>query len=93
AAKEAAGSGPQAPGSEAHSPAPKKARLDAPGAVGNGSTPAPAAVRKPVKFAEYASPVTSAKAVKNASELAGMREAHLRDAVALCHFLHWLESH
>ncbi|KAL6764493.1 peptidase M24, structural domain-containing protein [Haematococcus lacustris] len=93
AAKEAAGSGSQAPGSEAHSPAPKKARLDAQGAVGNGSTPAPAAVRKPVKFAEYASPVTSAKAVKNASELAGMREAHLRDAVALCHFLHWLESH
>ncbi len=31
------------------------------------------------------------KAVKNAAELAGMREAHLRDAVALCAFLANLE--
>ncbi|GIL92401.1 hypothetical protein Vretimale_6469 [Volvox reticuliferus] len=41
---------------------------------------------------ELASPVTAAKAIKNAAELAGMREAHLRDAVAVCGFLKWLED-
>ncbi len=32
------------------------------------------------------------QAVKNQSEVAGMREAHLRDAVALCDFLSFIES-
>ncbi|GAB0489498.1 hypothetical protein MMPV_000717 [Pyropia vietnamensis] len=36
------------------------------------------------------SPVSAAKAVKNAAELAGMRAAHVRDAVALVRFLTWL---
>jgi Xaa-Pro aminopeptidase len=41
---------------------------------------------------ERPSPVVAAKAVKNAAELAGMREAHLRDGVALARFLCWLEK-
>lgn len=36
--------------------------------------------------------VTLAKSVKNAAELAGLREAHLRDGVALVRFLCWLEK-
>lgn len=38
------------------------------------------------------SPVVAAKAIKNAAELAGMVEAHLRDAVAICDFIAWLED-
>jgi Xaa-Pro aminopeptidase len=30
--------------------------------------------------------------VKNAAELAGLREAHLRDGVALVQFLCWVEK-
>jgi Xaa-Pro aminopeptidase len=41
---------------------------------------------------DLSSPLVAAKAVKNAAELAGMVEAHLRDAVALCGFLCWLEA-
>lgn len=43
-------------------------------------------------FVEKPSPVAAAKAVKNPTELAGMREAHLRDAVALAETLHHLEQ-
>ena len=32
-----------------------------------------------------------AKAVKNEQELTGIRNAHIRDGVALCKFLYWLE--
>jgi Xaa-Pro aminopeptidase len=38
------------------------------------------------------SPVTLMKARKNAAEIRGMREAHLRDGVAMCRFLSWLEA-
>jgi Xaa-Pro aminopeptidase len=41
---------------------------------------------------EGTSPVVVAKAVKNAAELAGMKEAHVRDAVALAEFFCWLEG-
>lgn len=37
-------------------------------------------------------PVMMAKACKNEAELKGMREAHLRDGVALSSFLCWLED-
>ena len=37
------------------------------------------------------SPVTLAKAVKNPVEIEGMRQAHVRDGVAVVRFLHWLE--
>ncbi|KAF6002118.1 Xpnpep2p [Cyanidiococcus yangmingshanensis] len=36
-------------------------------------------------------PLALMKAVKNEAELAGMRAAHIRDGVALCRFLHWLD--
>ncbi|RMX57679.1 hypothetical protein pdam_00005020 [Pocillopora damicornis] len=38
------------------------------------------------------SPLASSKAVKNAVEIEGMREAHIRDAVALCEYFCWLEQ-
>lgn len=38
-------------------------------------------------------PIQMAKACKNEAELAGMREAHLRDGVALSSFLCWLEDY
>lgn len=38
-------------------------------------------------------PVPHQKAVKNDAELAGMREAHVRDGIALCRFLAWLQGH
>lgn len=41
---------------------------------------------------DLSSPIVHGKAIKNAAELAGMREAHLRDAVAICDFLTWLEN-
>lgn len=41
---------------------------------------------------DLSSPIVHSKAIKNAAELEGMREAHLRDAVAICDFLNWLES-
>ncbi|MDN3640518.1 aminopeptidase P family protein [Simiduia curdlanivorans] len=37
-------------------------------------------------------PVALPKACKNAAELAGMREAHIRDAVAVCRYLAWLDA-
>ena len=43
-------------------------------------------------FITELSPVTLMKARKNESEIRGMREAHLRDGVAMCRFLSWLES-
>lgn len=36
--------------------------------------------------------VTDAKAIKNSVELEGMRQCHLRDAAALCHYFAWLED-
>lgn len=41
---------------------------------------------------EKTSPVVIAKAVKNEAEMAGLREAHLRDGVALVQFLCWVEK-
>lgn len=43
-------------------------------------------------WVEKPSPVAAAKAVKNEAELNGMREAHLRDAVALAETLLHLET-
>jgi Xaa-Pro aminopeptidase len=37
-------------------------------------------------------PCRALKAVKNATELEGARNAHKRDAVAMCQFLHWLDG-
>ncbi len=38
------------------------------------------------------SPVTLFKAIKNETELAGMRACHIRDGVAMVRFLKWLEE-
>lgn len=38
------------------------------------------------------SPIAAMKAVKNATEIAGMRRAHIKDAVTLCEFFSWLEK-
>ncbi|XP_046542342.1 xaa-Pro aminopeptidase 1-like [Haliotis rubra] len=38
------------------------------------------------------SPVAAFKAVKNTVEIQGMRRAHIKDAVAVCEFFHWLEK-
>ncbi|CAM9782148.1 unnamed protein product, partial [Chrysoparadoxa australica] len=40
-----------------------------------------------------ASPVNAAKAIKNAAELEGMRNAHIRDGAAMAEFFCWLEGH
>ncbi len=37
-------------------------------------------------------PIALPKATKNSAEIAGTVEAHKRDAVALIHFLHWLDT-
>lgn len=41
---------------------------------------------------EIRSPVTDAKAVKNETELNGMRQCHIRDGAALTEFFAWLED-
>ncbi|XP_043911881.1 xaa-Pro aminopeptidase 1 [Protopterus annectens] len=38
------------------------------------------------------SPICLTKAVKNATELEGMKRAHIKDAVALCELFAWLEK-
>jgi Xaa-Pro aminopeptidase len=35
-------------------------------------------------------PIALPRAIKNGAELEGARQAHLRDGVAVCRFLHWL---
>jgi len=45
-----------------------------------------------VTFDFCESPVRLAKAVKNAEEIEGMRQAHIRDGVAMVRFLYWLEK-
>jgi Xaa-Pro aminopeptidase len=45
------------------------------------------------KHFEKVSPVTLMKACKNAKEIAGMKNCHLRDGVAVVEFLSWLEEY
>ena len=44
------------------------------------------------KVDELRSPIGDAKAVKNATELEGMRACHVRDGAALSEFFAWLEE-
>jgi Xaa-Pro aminopeptidase len=46
-----------------------------------------------VKLIEKADPSMAPKAIKNAAELAGMREAHRLDGIALAKFLCWFDHH
>ena len=41
---------------------------------------------------EFPSPVQAKKAVKNETEIAGMREAHLEDGLVMEQFLYWISS-
>jgi Xaa-Pro aminopeptidase len=41
---------------------------------------------------EQTDPCLLAKACKNSTEIAGMQEAHHKDAIAVCRFLAWLDS-
>ncbi len=45
-----------------------------------------------VKLVKGSSPVPLRKAVKNETEIAGMREAHLEDGVAMEKFLYWIDK-
>jgi len=67
-----------------------KAALDAAASRGQKRKAEDQAPAQPVL--EARSPVTLRKSVKNEAELAGMREAHLRDAVAIVQFLQWLDD-
>jgi Xaa-Pro aminopeptidase len=60
-----------------------------PGAAAYACRHAPCEHRR---TAQICAAVTLAKSVKNAAELAGLREAHLRDGVALVQFLCWVEK-
>lgn len=44
------------------------------------------------KVEEGRSPIGDAKAIKNATELEGMRQCHIRDGAALCEYFAWLEE-
>ncbi len=44
------------------------------------------------KVEEARSPIADAKAVKNETELAGMRACHVRDGAALIEYFAWLED-
>ncbi|EYD71244.1 aminopeptidase P family protein [Limimaricola hongkongensis] len=45
-----------------------------------------------IRIAEAEDPCILPKARKNDAEIAGARAAHLRDATAVCRFLHWLDE-
>ncbi|PNH10857.1 putative Xaa-Pro aminopeptidase P [Tetrabaena socialis] len=68
----------------------KRPREEEGGAAANGHKAA--AAPRGFRPVELASPVVGAKAIKNAAELEGMREAHLRDAVAVSQFMVWLQA-
>lgn len=44
------------------------------------------------KVEESRSPIADAKAIKNAAELEGMRQCHIRDGAALIEYFAWLED-
>ena len=48
-----------------------------------------ASLSNPVNIA---CPITAAKAIKNDTEIAGMRQAHIYDGVAIVKFLYWLDN-
>lgn len=49
-------------------------------------------IKDRVSVIENGSPCSIPKATKNATEIAGMEKAHIRDGVAVVSFLHWLEN-
>ncbi|KAL0020575.1 hypothetical protein WJX77_005157 [Trebouxia sp. C0004] len=81
-ARKAAGEGPPGKASPR-----KRPRTDSGGTESNEM-----AAHASALFIEKGSPIALAKAIKNKVEVEGMREAHLRDAVALCSLLAFLEK-
>ncbi|KAF5843714.1 hypothetical protein DUNSADRAFT_8229 [Dunaliella salina] len=73
-------------------PSSKRAKTDKGKAAAPSGAASPADASSIPQIVEFASPVNNAKAIKNDAELDGMREAHLRDAVALCELLYTLEK-
>jgi Xaa-Pro aminopeptidase len=49
-------------------------------------------VLDPSVIEESRSPIMSSKAIKNAVEMEGFRQCHLRDAAAVCDYIAWLEK-
>jgi Xaa-Pro aminopeptidase len=49
-------------------------------------------IPKKVKQIYAASPIIMMRALKNKTEIRGAVKAHVRDGVAVCRFLHWLEE-
>ncbi len=47
---------------------------------------------KSARIVEKANPITVMKAAKNPRQVEGMRQAHIRDGVALVRFFHWLDE-
>lgn len=47
---------------------------------------------RPVDIVYEDSPINMMKSVKNAVEIDGMRQCHLRDGAAVCQYLYWLEK-
>lgn len=71
------------------------ARLEGPVRIDPKSVPlvvVEALLAGKVAISEGDDPCDLPKAIKNPVELAGMREAHLRDGAAMCRFLHWLSE-
>lgn len=62
-------------------------------AIASDSTNTGSSASSSPSIHEMVSPLTLAKSIKNESELQGIREAHIRDGVALTAFLCWLENH
>ncbi|XP_072094981.1 xaa-Pro aminopeptidase 1 isoform X2 [Mobula birostris] len=50
------------------------------------------AIPKMLRLQTVYTPVCIAKAIKNPTEIEGMRRAHIKDAVALCELFAWLEK-
>ncbi|XP_041369026.1 xaa-Pro aminopeptidase 1-like [Gigantopelta aegis] len=48
-------------------------------------------IPKPVRLTQT-SAVAVLKCVKNETEIKGAKKAHVKDAVAMCEFMHWLEN-
>ncbi|NDV01700.1 aminopeptidase P family protein [Pseudoroseicyclus tamaricis] len=66
--------------------------LDGPVRVDPASAPERLAVALGSRMAEGVDPCLLPKAIKNPTEIAGMREAHLRDGAAMVRFLAWLDA-
>ncbi|KAI9324572.1 peptidase M24, structural domain-containing protein [Obelidium mucronatum] len=46
----------------------------------------------PALIVEATSPVTKFKSIKNATEIQGFRDSHVRDGASLCQYFAWLEN-